>query len=167
MPLVSDVKYWIPVYLVGVAMLIRSRKIETIGIILFIVLAVTLADQISASYIKPWIDRARPCHTFDNINLLVGCGGGRSFPSAHSTNNFAVATFLTGLFPHRNKLWLGLAALVALSRVYNGVHYPIDITGGAFLGAAIGWWLYLLYIWIDNRFFSKKGDDVDGAADLQ
>src|SRR5512135_2571135 len=59
------------------------------------------ADQLSSSVIKPWVDRLRPCHTIDglpivqNIHLLVSCGPGKSFPSSHAVNNFAVATLFT------------------------------------------------------------------------
>jgi len=160
MPLASGLKYWLPIYAIGLYKLIRAKKWQTLVICFVIILIVYLADQISATYIKPWIDRARPCHTFDNINLLVNCGSGRSFPSAHSTNNFAVATFLAGIFPRKKWLWFSLASLVAISRVYNGVHYPIDIAGGAALGATIGWMIFILYDWSEKRFFKKNDQTV-------
>jgi undecaprenyl-diphosphatase len=118
---------------------------------MIILLIVGIADQLSAQVIKPWIGRSRPCHIFEDIILLVNCGSGRSFPSAHATNNFAVGTFLTGMFPRKWWLWLSIALLVAVSRVFVGVHYPLDITAGAFLGAAIGWWAWFAYWLISGR----------------
>lgn len=156
MPAVSGLPFWIPLYALGLIQLFRHKKWSMITVTVAIGLIIFIADQTSASLIKPWIDRSRPCQSIEGINLLVNCGGGKSFPSAHSTNNFAVATFLFGLFPRKWWLWFSLAFIVAISRVYNGVHYPLDIAGGAAIGAAIGWWMYLLYDWLERRYFSKK-----------
>lgn len=63
-----------------------------------------------------------------------------SFPSSHAANAFMLATLLAALLRRGSwPLWYGLAALVALSRVYLGLHYPGDVLAGAVLGAGLTW----------------------------
>jgi membrane-associated phospholipid phosphatase len=62
---------------------------------------------------------------------------GHSFPSGHATTAFAGATMLAAYLPRYRVPLFALAALIALSRVYNGVHYPTDVVVGAALGVAI------------------------------
>lgn len=74
-----------------------------------------------------------------------------SFPSGHAANAFMLATLLAallrrGLWP----LWYGLALLVALSRVYLGLHYPGDVLAGAVLGSVLTW-LLLHLPWLAPR----------------
>ncbi|HTU03858.1 MAG TPA: phosphatase PAP2 family protein [Candidatus Sulfotelmatobacter sp.] len=102
------------------------------------VAALVLADQ-GANLLKAVVHRARPCHLLLNVHLLAGCTGSFAFPSNHATNMFAMAG--VGWFGPRWLRWslIPLAAAVAYSRVYLGVHYPGDVLGGAVLGAALGW----------------------------
>ena len=61
-----------------------------------------------------------------------------SFPSGHTATSFACATVLGGYAPRwRVPLYL-LATLIALSRLYNGDHYPLDVLGGLVLGLLVG-----------------------------
>ncbi|MFQ5607898.1 MAG: phosphatase PAP2 family protein [Candidatus Zixiibacteriota bacterium] len=109
--------------------------------------ALALGDFLAATALKPLFERARPCQApvmFENLRLLVNCGPAFSFPSAHATNSFAVATFFFWIAhtvrAGRQLRWslLPLAVLIALSRVFVGVHYPGDILAGAVLGALCG-----------------------------
>jgi undecaprenyl-diphosphatase len=93
--------------------------------------------------VKPLIERPRPCHIVNgvqvvqNVHLIVGCGGGKSFPSSHAVNNFAMATMFALFYPRwKYALW-AWAALIALSRVFVGVHFPSDILGGAVIGSVV------------------------------
>ena len=74
----------------------------------------------------------------------VNARANRSFPSGHVTDNFAVATVLTLLFRRRGWWYLPVAALVGVSRVYTGAHWPSDVLLSALLGA--GWALCLAAI---------------------
>lgn len=107
-------------------------------VVLFSVIVLVLTDQLSAGLLKPMIGRLRPCQVLENIHLLVPCGGGKSMPSSHAANSFGQAV-LFGLL-YRKVRWplLIFAALVAMSRVSVGVHYPFDILVGAILGAGVG-----------------------------
>ncbi len=110
---------------------------------LLVIPLLVLSDQLSSAVLKELVGRPRPCHMMDGqpivqgIHLLVNCGSGKSFPSSHAVNNFALATLFS--FYYRRWTWAFMtwASLVALSRVAVGVHYPSDILGGAVIGALI------------------------------
>jgi decaprenylphosphoryl-5-phosphoribose phosphatase len=94
---------------------------------------VGLAYLISTS-IKLAIGRRRP--VVEDLPHLMATPTGLSFPSSHSTSSFAAAQAFGDLLP-RGPL-LGVAAAMAFSRLYLGVHYPSDVAAGAALGTALG-----------------------------
>lgn len=107
--------------------------------------AVGLADYTAAGIIKPLVARLRPCRTLglvEHLDVLIGCGSGYSFPSAHAANHFALATFLAVTFFAERPVWRALAFLwalsIALAQVYVGVHFPTDILAGAGIGSLLG-----------------------------
>ena len=114
-------------------------------LVLFSILALVITDQVSAGFLKPLIGRPRPCHVLEGINLLVGCGGGKSMPSSHAANAFGQAMLFGFLFRRIRWYLFVFAATVALSRVFVGVHYPADITVGALIGCAAGLLVALAY----------------------
>lgn len=126
---------------------------------LLLIPVLVFADQLSSSLIKELVQRPRPCHAIDGvpivpgIHLLVHCGGGKSFPSSHAVNNFAVATLFSFYYPKGRWGFYGWAALVALSRPAVGVHYPSDIIGGAFIGILVA--AFVLWVWTvtQRRYF--------------
>ncbi len=104
-----------------------------------IIITILLTDQISSELIKPFFHRLRPCHALAGVIAPSGCGGGYSFPSSHSTNMFALAVVLRAFYPRRQAWYFLFAALTAYSRIHLGVHYPLDVLGGAVFGAAVAW----------------------------
>ena len=111
---------------------------------------VGLSDLLGYQVLKPFFARQRPCHSLEMVELLKGCGGRFGFPSNHAMNSATFAYFLT---LHYRSPWLlflvGFAGLVALSRVYLGVHYPMDILFGHSLGFLIA---LLAHLGISKRF---------------
>ena len=111
----------------------------------------TVADFGSATLIKSFYKRVRPCNDPVMANIIVhrvDCGPGYSFPSTHASDHFAIAVMLILVFYRRYKwvlpvslLW---AASISFAQVYVGVHYPIDVTAGGIYGILIG----LLFGWI-------------------
>jgi undecaprenyl-diphosphatase len=87
--------------------------------------------------LKPLVDRPRPSDTIADADPLLGGTLGSSFPSGHAATSFAGAVVLAYLFRRGLPLLLLLAAAIAYSRVYLGVHYPSDVLAGAALGAAV------------------------------
>ena len=107
------------------------------------VLAVALADW-SAMGLKALFDRPRPPLRYAEPKTLVPLPHDGSFPSGHAATSFAAATILSFAFPRLAPFLFVLAAAVAFSRVYVGVHYPLDVIGGAVLGVLVATALHLL-----------------------
>jgi undecaprenyl-diphosphatase len=105
--------------------------------VLLALVSVLLADAISTYAVKYPIWRPRPCIALEEVQLLAGCVNSPSFPSNHAVNASALAT-LVGLAarPLLLPAFL-LAMLVAYSRIYVGVHYPLDVLSGAALGISV------------------------------
>jgi undecaprenyl-diphosphatase len=131
------------------------------------------ADQLSSSVLKELIGRPRPCHIIDGapvlegIRLLVDCGPGKSFPSSHAVNNFAVGTLFS--FYYRKWAWAFLtwASLVALSRPAVGVHYPSDIAGGAIFGTLVAMALIGAWVLVERRLKGQGADPSRGGEETQ
>jgi len=113
------------------------------GVFALTVIAVVLADW-SATGLKALFDRPRPPLRYAEPKTLVHLPHDASFPSGHAATSFAAATMLSFAVPRFAPFLYVLAAAVAFSRVYVGVHYPLDVLGGALLGVLIAAGLKLL-----------------------
>lgn len=153
---ITDVNKWYIAYVIlaGIAFFkggVRG-KILVVGLILLIV----VTDQTGYRILKEFFERLRPCRALTDAITPLGCSGGYSFPSNHALNNFAAATFISRLFPNYKWVVFTVAALIALSRVYLGVHYPSDILVGALIGTAFGYLFSLAALPIAKKFQVTK-----------
>lgn len=99
-------------------------------------LAIGLAALLADFAAKPVIARHRPFVSYTGFELTANPQRSGSFPSTHAAGAFAGAFALSRVFPElRGVLWIA-ASLVAFARVYVGVHYPLDVIGGAVIGLA-------------------------------
>jgi undecaprenyl-diphosphatase len=98
----------------------------------------TGAASLVVHWLKLAFDRDRPPVADPDLGSLVAIPGNPSFPSGHSATAFAAATAVAILCPRMRPWALGIAAAVALSRVYLRVHFPLDVIVGAALGAGLG-----------------------------
>ena len=87
--------------------------------------------------LKDIVDRSRPPGEI-GLDAVVGVPGSSSFPSGHAMTAFAVAAAIALLAPRLRWVMLGVASVIAVSRVYLGVHFWLDVLAGAAFGMAIG-----------------------------
>jgi membrane-associated phospholipid phosphatase len=113
------------------------------AIFMYVLLGTLLADLLSL-VIRYAIGRDRPPIDYPDPVPLVRLPDNPSFPSGHAATCFAAAALLSWLTPLPKVPLFVLAGLIAFSRVYVGVHYPLDVIGGALLGVAVATALRLL-----------------------
>lgn len=99
--------------------------------------------------LKNVIMRTRPYDVIEGLNILVPTPHDYSFPSGHAGSSFAVAVVIFLMLP---KKWgipaIITASVMALSRIYVGVHYPSDILVGALIGTSTAY----LSVYLVRRF---------------
>ena len=149
----------IPLYIILLYFTFKYYGLKrTVVLLLFIVLLIAASDQTSNLF-KYGFKRLRPCHD-ENIEPLIRlvkarCGGLYSYFSAHASNAMAIAVFFSFILKMKYKIFTVIlivwALLVAYSRVYIGVHYPLDITTGILFGLLYGTLFSMLL-----KVFSKK-----------
>ena len=160
-PFMTDLKNFAYVLAaLGVWILVKKKK-EGLVFLIFLGITLAITDPFSSRLLKEWISRIRPCQVLQNVRLLTDCNTSYSFPSSHAVNIFAAAFFLSQLFRRLTPFIYGIAAVVAYSRVYIGVHYPLDVIGGAAIGLLIAWPMRLLKDRLLTRLYlspPKKGE---------
>lgn len=148
-----------------IALWAAAKEKKAILQLLFVsLIAVGLADG-SGHVLKDLVARQRPCNTFTDINLLVGCGHSYSLPSNHASNAFAIA--MTFFFFRKNTIGyfsLAAATLVGFSRIYVGVHYPFDVLAGALLGTGAAYAAVLIYRWGERIYLKKAYGEALGLS---
>ncbi len=135
MPIITNVRYWrIPLIIIFLSLFIWGDK-KGKKTFLLCLITLILSDQVSSSLLKPLFHRLRPYKVLDNVHKLVGSGG-FSLPSSHAANIFSMAMVITYIW---RRAWIaflvfGIAVVVGFSRVYVGVHYPLDVAAGVIVG---------------------------------
>jgi len=156
MPLITEKYHWFPVWvLLAILLLWKGGKQGRI-MVLLIIPVIFLSDQISSHVIKPLVARPRPCITLPDVHLLTNKKTSFSFPSAHAANFFAVAAFFSYFYKKYCWWYFSIAALVAYSRIYIGIHYPFDAIAGALLGIFCSYLVLLTWKYIDKRMGQIK-----------
>ena len=152
------------VYLVLLFWFYRFKGVkQTLFLLLSIGALILVTDQVTNLF-KYGFERLRPCHDpeVQNIMRLVksSCGGLYSYFSGHASNSFALATYFSILFstrfPKLKIILFLIAACIAYSRVYIGVHFPLDIVSGALFGTL---WALCFY-WISSCVFDRLFSDA-------
>lgn len=134
-------------FLVLIALLCWSGRRRGREAALVVIVAVALADQLSSNLLKDLFDRVRPCFALEDVRLLwPRQAQSPSFPSGHAANSAAAAAVLWRVGGAWRWAALLAAVLIAYSRIYIGVHYPLDAVGGLLVGLASG--LAANFLWI-------------------
>lgn len=153
----------IPIYAILLYLIYKNYGLKgTLVVIVCVALMITATDQI-ASLFKYGVRRPRPCQVAElkeHMRFVAdGCGRFGYF-SAHAASSMAAAVFL-GLslqkwYKYLPFLLLVWAAITGYSRIYLGVHYPLDVVSGMAFGGLTGWLFYLLQKWGQKRFKTQK-----------
>lgn len=159
MVLASSKYFWIWLYILILIYFYSQFSHKALLILLLLVVSLTLTDLLSVHALKNVIQRYRPCHhaeLAEQVRLVTGrCGGKYGFVSSHAANTAGIffTLIFSGLLRWKaqrriDKTMVGLLIFYVLinaySRIYLGVHYPLDILGGWLLALAIGAGLGLL-----------------------
>lgn len=169
---ITNVDNWIPL-LIGFILLLlwwgRTKPYVSSGsrwkrafasknpriVLLCMILATSASDQV-CYHLKSNVTRSRPCFE-ENISAEVNYRGdvygNRSFPSAHSANSAALATTIALAYPPLAPFAVLVSILVGFSRIYLGVHYPIDVLTGWCIGALLGILFWLIF----RKMLSRPG----------
>lgn len=109
-------------------------------------LSLVCAHLLCNEVLKDYVMRVRPYEVVEGLTSLIGAQSDYSFPSGHAMTSFAAAIVY---FRHQKRRlgvpMLTLAILIAVSRLYIGVHYPSDVIIGAVLGTIIAAIFILLF----------------------
>lgn len=145
---------WVPFYILLVGFMYHKCGWKaTLGLLVGVALAITLSDQVCATYLRPVFCRLRPSNPLNPISEYIQLvdgyrSGSYGFPSCHAANTVALATFIS-LLMNKYKwsvIMIIWAVLVSSSRMYLGVHYPSDIMAGALIGMLMGWIPYMIVV---------------------
>jgi undecaprenyl-diphosphatase len=151
--------YWTPFYALLLYLMYKQWGNKPILITVAIVaLMILFTDQITNLF-KYGFERPRPCHVEALINKMRivrdGCGGRFGFFSGHASNSMAVAIFVGLMLKNRYKYLIYIlvvwAMVMGYSRIYVGVHYPLDVLCGMLFGSLSGFFFYKL-----NRYLIYK-----------
>jgi undecaprenyl-diphosphatase len=156
MLMVTRKETWIPFFAIILFFIIKNYRSKALPVMIIIALAILFSDQLSV-LLKENIQRFRPVHDpviGPLVHNVLRKGSLYGFVSSHAANGFAIFVFTSRLFknPGYSILLFFWAVLFSYSRIYSGVHYPLDIIGGAVLGWGIGILCFKLLMLVENHF---------------
>ena len=167
--LISKGWFWIPLFLFIIFWIFKIYKKRGWIVLAVFALTITLSDQ-TCNLVKNSVCRYRPSHTeaiAEQIHLVEKPDGNRyfggkyGFPSAHASNTMALA-FLVIFFLSKGKKWAMILAvawslMMAYTRLYLGVHFPIDILCGFVLGSCCALLTTFIYRkWLSEIALNEK-----------
>ena len=154
---------WIPLYALVLYLIFKQMPLKAFLTTLVVVALMILVTDQTTNLFKNGFHRLRPCHLaemIDSMRLVKShCGGQYGFFSGHASNTMAAAFFIGLTLKKRFKFLLYIlivwAILMGYSRIYIGVHYPLDVLLGMFFGAILGILFYKLNIYVITKFNAR------------
>jgi len=155
---------FVPLYALLLFLIYKKLGLKPLLIIVVTITLMILFTDQTTNLVKRSVLRFRPC-ACDEIKDIIRfiadrCSSNRSFFSGHASNSMAAAVFgglvLRPYFKHLIFILLFWAFLVAYSRIYVGVHFPVDILCGMTFGALAGFGFYKLHKYLLQRFIKAE-----------
>lgn len=156
--LITKQAYWTPLFLFLLYFIYKKMGAkQTLLLLFFVAVLVTCTDQV-CNLIKNGFQRVRPCNNpeINHFIRVVKTSNSFSFFSGHAANTMAVTTFLFLLFRKKQPyfVFLFLWPLVfAYSRIYLGLHYPLDIISGYACGLLFGFLFFITHQYVQKKYF--------------
>ncbi len=168
MMLITRKESWVPLFVVLLYFFIKNYRTKSILIIIGLALVVLGADQL-AGLLKVTVQRLRPVHdpAIEHlVHNVLHKGGLYGFVSAHAANSVAILVFTSRIFKRRSYYFMMLTwvLIFCYSRIYSGVHYPLDLLGGALLGWGVGYAVFKLMMFIENHFFYSRSPKIEKTS---
>ncbi len=159
---------FVPLYAVLLFLIYRKFGWRVLLLLVFVIAAmITFTDQVTNLF-KDGFERPRPCRAegvMDYVRYIAERCGKYGFFSGHSSNSMAAAVFagllLKPYYKYLIFILLFWSAMVAYSRIYVGVHYPLDIFFGMAFGGLAGWGFYRIQALLRKRFIETSSETQD------
>jgi undecaprenyl-diphosphatase len=151
---ITNGRFWIIPGIAGALVFLSIAKKQGLIVLGLALVTVALTDQLATDLVKPLVHRLRPCNPhvlLEGGRFLIGLKSSYSFPSNHAMNMFGQAMLLTFFYPRFAVWFFSFAGIIGFSRIYVGVHYPLDVIGGGLLGMACA-----VAVWAAWRFAVRR-----------
>jgi membrane-associated phospholipid phosphatase len=157
MPFLSGNRFFMPTAFLGGLILLWRGRMRGFLCLAMTLLAIAVGDGFVYPLLKDAISRPRPFEVAQDAVLRINGAHSPSMPSSHAANWMCLAMVMFVYYRRSALITLPIGVMVALSRVYNGVHYPADILAGMLVGAGCGaatlWALNTAWTLIGRRWF--------------
>jgi len=142
MPFITDAKNWMPMIVLAWLAMVFSGRPRLRIMALAVLVSVVFTDLFCGQIIKKAVGRRRPCalaqETDFKCRLLLPMKTSKSFPSNHAANTAAFAAAVVTMCGWQAGLpFIAIAFLIGYSRVYVGVHFPLDVAAGWLIGSLL------------------------------
>lgn len=150
MPIVTFMGNLGIIWIIMAIILILQKPYRLIGN--SIILTLIISTIVGEGMVKHVVRRVRPCNKQDIVSLLSLKPISYSFPSGHTLSSFAVAEMLSMYFTQYKLIFMSIAFLIALSRLYLFVHYPTDVIAGIIIGVLCS---KIIFIILQEGYINK------------